>query len=162
MYWFDTFLNKLPNWKYSIRDLDPNISVKASLREIDVSPKWSREVCAAIKGMRITEARRLLEDVVAGKRMIPYRRYRKLRAHHAQTKGPGGYPVKVARHVLKLLDSLEANAEFKGLETDRLVIVHAAAHKGRVLKKYFPRAFGRASPHNKVLVHIEVAAAQIS
>lgn len=150
----------MPNWKYSVKNLDPGNTVKASLREIDVSPKWSREVCAAIKGLRLEEARRLLEDVVEKKRMIPYRRYRKLRAHHGQTGGPGGYPVKVAKHVLKLLDSLEANAEFKGLDTDRLIIVHAAAHKGRVIRKFFPRAFGRATPHDKTLVHIEVAATQ--
>ncbi|MEM0482396.1 MAG: 50S ribosomal protein L22 [Nitrososphaerota archaeon] len=150
----------MPQWEYSVKGLDPATSVKASLREVDLSPKWSREVCAAIKGLRLQDARRLLEDVVKGKRMIPYRRYRKLRAHHSQTKGPGGYPVKVARQLLKLLDSLEANAEFKGLDTDRLVVVHAQAHKGRMVKKFFPRAFGRASPHNRTLVHIEIAAVQ--
>ncbi|MEM2990409.1 MAG: 50S ribosomal protein L22, partial [Halobacteria archaeon] len=105
--------------------------------------------------------KKLLEEVIAKKRMIPYRRYRKLRAHHSETKGPGGYPVKVARRVLKLLDSLEANAEFKGLDLDKLYITHAVAHKGRVIKKFFPRAFGRASPHNKTLVHIEVIATEI-
>ncbi len=150
----------MPEWEYSVKGLDPATSVKASLREVDLSPKWSREVCAAIRGMRLQDARRLLEDVVKRKRMIPYRRYRKLRAHHSQTKGPGGYPVKVAKHLLKLLDSLEANAEFKGLDTDRLVLVHAQAHKGRVVKKFFPRAFGRATPHNRTLVHIEIAAVQ--
>jgi large subunit ribosomal protein L22 len=150
----------MPHWEYSVKGLDPATSVKASLREVDLSPKWSREVCAAIKGLKLKEARRLLEDVVKRKRMIPYRRYRKLRAHHSQTKGPGGYPVKVAKHLLKLLDSLEANAEFKGLDTDRLVLVHAQAHKARVIKKFFPRAFGRATPHNRTFVHIEVAAVQ--
>ncbi|MEM0381610.1 MAG: 50S ribosomal protein L22 [Nitrososphaerota archaeon] len=152
----------MPHWRYAVKGLDPASSVRASLREVDLSPKWSREACAAIKGMKLEEARRLLEDVVEKRRMIPYRRYRKLRAHHSQTRGPGGYPVKVAKHMLKLLDSLEANAEFKGLDTDKLVVVHAEAHKGRVVKKFFPRAFGRASPHNKTLVHIEVAAAVVS
>lgn len=142
--------------------LDPDSSVKASLREVDLSPKWSREVCAAIRGLRLQDARRLLEDVVAKRRMIPYRRYRKLRGHHSQTRGPGGYPVKVAKSLLKLLDTLEANAEFKGLDTDRLVLVHAEVHRARVIKKFFPRAFGRASPHNRALVHIEVAALQRS
>ncbi|MFN3622394.1 MAG: 50S ribosomal protein L22, partial [Nitrososphaerales archaeon] len=70
----------MPKWDYSVKGLDPATSVKASLREVDLSPKWSREVCAAIKGMRLEDARRLLEDVVKRKRMIPYKRYRKLRA----------------------------------------------------------------------------------
>jgi len=146
----------MPHWEYSVKELDEARTVKASLREIDVSPKWSREVCRAIVGLTIPEARRLMEDVIAMKRMIPYRRYKKKRAHHAQTKGPGGYPVKVARHMLKLLDSLEANAEFKGFDPDEVVIVHAAAHKARRLKKFMPRAFGRATPYDKQLVHIEV------
>ncbi len=146
----------MPHWEYSVKELDEARTVKASLREIDVSPKWSREVCRAIVGLTIPEARRLMEDVIAMKRMIPYRRYKKKRAHHAQTKGPGGYPVKVARHMLKLLDSLEANAEFKGFDPDEVVIVHAAAHKARRLRKFMPRAFGRATPYDKQLVHIEV------
>ena len=111
--------------------------------------------------MTIAEAKKLMEDVVAQRRMIPYRRYRKKRAHHAQTKGPGGYPVKVAKVMLKLLDSLEANAEFKGLDVDRVKIVHAAAHKGRVITKFIERAFGRSTPYNKTLVHIEVVGLQI-
>ena len=146
----------MPHWEYSVKELDETRTVKASLREIDVSPKWSREVCRAIVGLTIPEARRLMEDVIAMKRMIPYRRYKKKRAHHAQTKGAGGYPVKVARHMLKLLDSLEANAEFKGFDPDEVVIVHAAAHKARRLRKFMPRAFGRATPYDKQLVHIEV------
>jgi large subunit ribosomal protein L22 len=153
---------ELPKWKYSAQVADPARTVKASLREIDVSPKWGREVCQAIKGLRLDKAKKLLEDVIAKKRMIPYRRYRKLRAHHSETRGPGGYPVKIARHLLKLLESLEANAEFKGLDTDKLFITHAVAHKGRTIKKFFPRAFGRASPHNKTLVHIEVMASEVS
>lgn len=146
----------MPHWGYSLKEIDETRMVKASLREVDVSPKWSREVCKAIIGLTIPEARKLLEEVVAMKRMIPYRRYKKKRAHHAQTKGPGGYPVKVAKHMLKLLDSLEANADFKGFDPDEVVIIHAAAHKGRRIRKFIERAFGRATPYDKQLVHIEV------
>ncbi|MCD6536798.1 MAG: 50S ribosomal protein L22 [Thaumarchaeota archaeon] len=146
----------MPHWGYSLKEIDETKMVKASLREVDVSPKWSREVCKAIVGLTIPEAKKLLEEVVAMKRMIPYRRYKKKRAHHAQTKGPGGYPVKVAKHMLKLLDSLEANADFKGFDPDEVVIIHAAAHKGRRIRKFIERAFGRATPYDKQLVHIEV------
>jgi len=146
----------MPHWGYSLKELDEARTVKASLREVDVSPKWSREVCRAIIGLTIPEAKRLMEDVIAMRRMIPYRRYKKKRAHHAQTKGPGGYPVKVARYMLKLLESLEANADFKGLDPDDVVIIHAAAHKGRRIRKFIERAFGRATPYDKQLVHIEV------
>jgi len=146
----------MPHWEYSVKELDETRTVKASLREVDLSPKWSREVCRAIIGLTIPEARNLMEDVIEMKRMIPYRRYKRKRAHHAQTRGPGGYPVKVARLMLKLLESLEANADFKGLDPDEVVIVHAAAHKGRRIRKFIERAYGRATPYDKQLVHIEV------
>ncbi len=146
----------MPTWRYSLQELDPARTVKASLREVDVSPKFSREVCRAIVGLKLPEAKKLMEDVIEMRRMIPYRRYNKKRAHHAQTRGPGGYPVKVARHMLKLLESLEANAEFKGLDPDEVVIIHAAAHKARKIEKFIERAFGRATPYDKQLVHIEV------
>ncbi|MDW8022050.1 MAG: uL22 family ribosomal protein, partial [Nitrososphaerota archaeon] len=54
------------------------------------------------------------------------------------------------------LDSLEANADFKGLDPDDVVIIHAAAHKARRIRKFIERAFGRATPYEKQLVHIEV------
>ena len=146
----------MPTWEYSVKELDPARTVKASLREVDVSPKFSREVCKAIVGLKLPDAKKLMEDVVAMRRMIPYRRYNKNRAHHSQTRGPGGYPVKIARLMLKLLESLEANAEFKGLDPDEVVIIHAAAHKGRRIRKFIERAFGRATPYDKQLVHIEV------
>ena len=146
----------MPTWRYSLQELDPARTVKASLREVDISPKFSREVCKAIVGLSIPEAKKLMEDVAEMRRMIPYRRYNKKRAHHSETRGPGGYPVKIARMMLKLLESLEANAEFKGLDPDEVVIIHAAAHKGRRIEKFIERAFGRATPYDKQLVHIEV------
>ncbi|MEM3031772.1 MAG: 50S ribosomal protein L22 [Nitrososphaerota archaeon] len=148
----------MPNWGYSTALAEGENAAKASAREVDVSPKWAREVCEAIKGLKISEARALLERVVERRELIPYKRYRKKRAHHAQTRGPGGYPVKVARIMLKLLDGLEANAEFKGLDLDRVKIVHASAHKGRRIRKYIERAFGRSSPYHKTLTHIELVA----
>ncbi len=146
----------MPNWGYSTELAYSEKVAKASAREVDVSPKWAREVCRAIKGLSISEARELLEAVVEKRRLIPYRRYKKKRAHHAETRGPGGYPVKVSKIMLKLLDELEANAEFKGIDLDRARIVHAAAHKGRSITKYIERAFGRASPYNRTLTHIEL------
>ncbi|MEM1946755.1 MAG: 50S ribosomal protein L22 [Candidatus Caldarchaeum sp.] len=148
----------MPSWKYSTTIGEKENEVRASLREVDVSPKWAREVCKAIKGLTIPQARNLLEAVVERKRMIKYSRYVKKRAHHAETRGPGGYPVKVSKYMLRLLDSLEANAEFKGLDPERTRIVHAASHKGRVVRKIIERAFGRSSPYNRTYVHIELAA----
>ncbi|MBM1154334.1 50S ribosomal protein L22 [archaeon] len=147
----------MPHWGYSIRQL-PLRSVKASGRELDISPKDAREICRAIKGMKVTEAESFLKDVIAMRRSVPYRRYRKKVAHKRGLQGwyAGRYPVKAAKAILKILQSAMASAEEQDLDVDSLYVYHAAAYKGRVLKRYIERAFGRTSPWNRVLVHVEL------
>ncbi len=75
---------------------------------------------------------------------------------HRPGLGPGGYPVKVAEHVLSLLESAEQNAEYKGLDTDTMVVFHISAYPGQPSKGYRPRAYGRSSPWFKESTNIEV------
>jgi len=69
----------------------------------------------------------------------------------------GRYPVKAAKHILKVLEGAEANAEYKGLDTERLRIIHASAYPGIKIKRYTPRAHGTATPKFETLCHIEIA-----
>jgi large subunit ribosomal protein L22 len=149
----------MPEFGYSIKGLDPDKSVLASGRDLNISFKEAVEVCKYIKGRKLDEAKKILEEVIEGKRAIPYKRFNKKVPHHKydNTSGPARYPIKVSKHLLKILESLEANAEFKGLDTSKIKIIHCAAQKGMKIKKYIPRAFGRSSPYFKELVHIEVA-----
>jgi large subunit ribosomal protein L22 len=153
----------MPSWKYSVQGLDPDRTAIASGRDLRISPKASREICRYIKGMRLDKAKEALQEVVELKRPIPYRRHKKKVAHRKGVEGfdAGRFPQKAAGAVLKLLDSVEANAEFKGLYTDRLKITHIAAHRARVIRNYIPRAFGRSSPYFHHLTHIEVAVEEI-
>ncbi len=151
----------MPKWGYSIaeEELDPEKTVKASGRELRVSHKSAREICKTIKGMMLIQAKRYLRDVIAKKRPVPFTRFKKKTAHrHGLEKTfAGGYPVKAAKHILKILEGAEANAEYKGLDTERLRIIHASAYPGMKIKRYTPRAFGRSSPKFQTLCHIEVA-----
>jgi large subunit ribosomal protein L22 len=83
-------------------------------------------------------------------------RKRKIAHRRGQGFGPGKYPVKVCEKFLKVLESAEANAEYKGLDTENLVITHASAYQGQVTKAYIPRAQGRATPHYNRLCNFEV------
>jgi large subunit ribosomal protein L22 len=149
----------MPSWKYSVQGLDPDKSAIASGRDLRIKPKTAREICNHINGMKLEEAKVFLNDVIDKKQAVPYYRYRGKLGHRKQLQGhdAGRFPEKAAGEILKILDSVEANAEFKGLYADRLKIVHMAAHRGRVIRKFIPRAFGRASPYYKHLTHIEVA-----
>lgn len=151
----------MPKWGYSIAEevLDPEKTVKASAREIRVSHKSAREICRTINGMMLTQAKKYLRDVIIKKKPVPFRRYTKKLGHrHGLDKAfAGRYPIKAARQVLRLLEGAEANAENKGLDTDRLRIIHAAASQGMKVKRFQPRAQGRATPDFDILCHVEIA-----
>ncbi|MEZ0393980.1 MAG: 50S ribosomal protein L22 [Desulfurococcaceae archaeon] len=156
----------MPTWHYSVTFEDESKVVKAVRYDIPVSIKYMREVAAALKGLKLDKAKELLEDVIALRRPIPFRRYKKKLSHRRgladQHGWPiGRYPVKAARYVLEVLESLEAQAENRGLDKERLKIVHIAAHKGPTLKRYMPRAFGRATPKYRRTSHLEVIAAEV-
>ncbi len=146
----------MPEWRYSVKGLDPDKTVRAMAREIDVSPKHSRELCRAVVGLKLDTAKTLMEDVMNKRKPIPFRRHRKERGHRRGAGGPGGFPVKAARHVLRLLESLESNAEFKGLAPDDIKITHALVQKGRQINRVIGRAHGRQTPYNKQLVIIQL------
>ncbi|RLF11006.1 MAG: 50S ribosomal protein L22 [Thermoprotei archaeon] len=149
----------MPTFGYSVKELDPDKTCLASGRDLRVSFKKMVELCASIRGLKLEEAEKLLEDVIAKRRMIPFRRFKKKRAHHGSIDGypAGGYPVKAAKELLKVLKNAENNAENKGLDASRLYVKHAAAQKGFKIRKYIPRAFGRATPYFQELTHVEVA-----
>ena len=152
----------MPLFKYSFQRYDPLLHIRASGREVDVSPKAAREVCVAINGKLVKVAKEYLERVQSKEDSIPFRRYKRGGAHRSEFSGfhAGAYPVKAAKEVLNVLKNLEANADFKGLDLDRLKIIHAAAQRGRQIKAFTPRAQGRSSPSFNTLVHIEVVATE--
>jgi large subunit ribosomal protein L22 len=153
-------MRKMPKWGYSIieEELDPEKTAKASGREIRVSHKAAREVCKSIKGMTLTNAKNYLRDVIDKKKAVPFRRYKKKLGHrHGIEKTfAGRYPVKTSQQILRVVEGAEANAENKGLDLDRLRILHAAAYPGMKIKRFTPRAHGRASPKYETTTHIEI------
>lgn len=150
----------MPKWGYSIIQemLNPEKTAKASGRELKVSHKAAREVCKAVKGKDLSAAKEYLRDVMAKKKAIPYTRYTKKLGHKGglQKQCVGRYPIKTAEKVLRVIQAAEANAENKGLDVDRLRIMHAAAYQGMKIKRFTPRAHGRASPKYDITTHVEI------
>ncbi|MFB0502068.1 MAG: 50S ribosomal protein L22 [Candidatus Bathyarchaeia archaeon] len=144
-------------------ELDPEKTAKASGRELRVSPKSTREVCNTIKGMKLDQARNFLRQVILKKKPVPFRRHKKKVGHRRglQKAYAGRYPAKAAQKVLGVLENAEANAEYKGLDIERLRIIHASAYPGMKIKRYIPRAFGRATPRFETLCHVELVLEQM-
>ncbi|HOI70861.1 MAG TPA: 50S ribosomal protein L22 [Methanobacterium sp.] len=148
--------------KYAYNE-DTGKVAKASGRSLKISPKHSREICNALRGMELEEAKDYLEDVIDKKQAVPFRRHNKKVGHKRGLEGwpTGRYPVKAASQILDVLINAEANAEYQGLETDNLEIVHISSHRGYVIRGWTPRAFGRASPFNTPTTHIQIVLGEI-
>ncbi len=103
--------------------------VSATARYLRGSTRKARLVTLAIRGKRVEEAAALL-------RFMP---------QHA------------ARDVAMVLKSATANAENNhNLSAEDLYIVDAIANEGPTMKRWRPRAQGRAFPIHKPMTHITV------
>ena len=69
-------------------------------------------------------------------------------------------PQRAAEDVARVLKSATANAENNhNLSAEDLVIVDAIANEGPTIKRYRPRAQGRAFPIHKPMTHITIVVA---
>jgi large subunit ribosomal protein L22 len=155
----------MPTYSYAFNAFDKTKHVRSALREKDISHKHAREVALAIRGMSIEDAREFLENVIARQIAVPYRRHNNEVAHRSNIRdgfSAGRFPKKTSKEFLKLLDNLESNGEYKGMDLDRLKIVSAVVHKGTKLERFTPRAMGRSSPKIDTLVHVELVAQEVA
>lgn len=148
--------------KYCISP-DDRRSSKAMGTEFHISPKHALEICNFIKGMRVEAAEAYLEDVIALKRPIPFKRHNKKIPHRRGLTGwdAGRYPQKAARAVLGVLINAASNAEYKGLDPAEMRISHAVTKKGRTIRGWTPRAMGRATPKNTETVSVEMVLTEV-
>ncbi|MGB3403785.1 MAG: 50S ribosomal protein L22 [Microcoleaceae cyanobacterium] len=115
--------------------VDNSEQVKAIARYIRMSPHKVRRVLDQIRGRSYREALIILE-------FMPYR---------------------ACQPVLKVLRSAVANAEHnQGLDPASLIVSEAFADQGPSLRRYRPRAQGRAYQIRKPTCHITVAVAPMS
>ena len=150
---------KMARYSYAFQNFDATKHVRASIREKKISHKHARETAKAIKGLTLEKARDYMISVIAKERAIPFARFKNQVGHRSDPGMMSGrYPEKTAGEFLKLLDNLESNAEYKGMDLDRLKIINATVHKGRLLKRFIPRAMGRSSAKNNALIHVEIVA----
>ncbi|MCC7553474.1 MAG: 50S ribosomal protein L22 [Methanobacteriaceae archaeon] len=145
------------NYAYNKKEDESKIA-RAMAKSLKISPKHCVEICNAIRGMKVSAAKDYLDDVIEMKKAVPFKRHNKKVGHKKGLKGwpSGRYPVKAAIQILKVLENAEANAEYKGLDNEKLVIEHISSHRSVVIKGVIPRAFGRVTPFNTPTTHIQI------
>jgi ribosomal protein L22 len=108
---------------------DPAVSVRAQARYVRTSARKARLVCDHIRGKDVVEARAILAFT----------------------------PRAAAKPWLKLLESAVANAEHNHeLVGEELKIASVHADEGPTLKRFRPRAMGRATRIRKRTSHLSI------
>merc|ERR1711872_1160494 len=122
--------------------------------------KNTRETAQAIKNMHLKRAVKYLKNVAAKKEIVPFRRFSGCAGRKAQSKQfkctQGRWPKKSAEFLLQLLKNAESNAEFKGLDTDHLVIESIQVNAAPKMRRRTYRAHGRINPYMSSPSHIEL------
>jgi large subunit ribosomal protein L22 len=105
------------------------MEVQAKLRFVRVGAQKARLVVDLVRGKDVGEALKILKNT----------------------------NKKTAVLLSKLIESAVANAEQKKvIDIDNLYVKHVTVDQGPVLKRWKPRAQGRASAFNRKLSHINV------
>jgi ribosomal protein L22 len=106
------------------------IVVRASSRYVRIAPRKARLVADQVRGLHIDQARALLQFSPRG----------------------------AAHDIGKLIESAASNAENNhDLVADEMKVAEITVDEGPTLKRYRPRALGRATPIHKRTSHIAVA-----
>jgi len=103
------------------------VEAKATVKYVRISPPKARRAIDLVRGRQVEEARRILRFS----------------------------PLGASRTIEKALDSAVANAEQQpGVVAQNLVIDRAWVDEGPTLKRWRPRAYGRATRIKKRTSHI--------
>jgi len=125
----------------------------AKLLSAPISTKQCVEISYYLRYENVDFAKAFLQDVIAMKKAVPYRWATKDLGHKAGM-AAGRFPQKAAGFFLQLLNSVEANAQFKGLNTSNLKITKLIANKASI-----PSSGGR-SRHATKRTHLEIEVAE--
>ncbi|MBN1544594.1 50S ribosomal protein L22 [Candidatus Woesearchaeota archaeon] len=148
----------MAGYNYAFQNFNKELMARAVGRDLGISTKQSIEICNYLRHRKLDQAKRLLEEVIVKKRAIPFKRFTNGLGHRSGKIASGRYPIKSCAAILKLLESAEANAQTKGLNTGELEIVHICSHRASQ-PVHYGRNYGREfkKTHVEVVVQETVA-----
>ena len=150
--------------KYSWTAPVPEKSVRASGSYLRVHFKNTHETAMAVKNMTLPAAIKYMNDVIAHKDVIPFRRFNGGVGRHAQGKKYGvtqcRWPEKSCRFLLGLLNNAASNAEAQGQDPKTMIISHIQVNAAPMQRRRTYRAHGRINPYMSCPSHIELICTQ--
>lgn len=145
----------MAQYKYSTELAKKDNTAKVVGRDVAISTKQSVEISSWLRGLSVERAKIMLNNVLKMKQAVPFKRFNDNMGHKPGI-GPGRYPQKSCAVILGLLEGAEANAQFKGLNVNSLVISHICAKKGTTAWHYGRKGGRRAKRTNIEIVLEEV------
>jgi len=103
---------------------------------LPISPKQSIEICNFLRGKKLERVKKELAEVLNEKTAIPFKRFTDGIGHKPGNLTSGRYPKKACGEILKMLNSAQANAQFKGLSSADLVVRHIIAQRASKVWHY--------------------------
>ncbi len=111
-----------------------------NVKNLEISTKKSIEIANLIRNRNLEKSKNMLQSVIQMKQAVPYKRHNKDIPHRPGIMA-GRYPIKTSKIILKLLNSVQANAANKGLSSDLVISeiivnqgnkqTHSGRHRGK-------------------------------
>jgi large subunit ribosomal protein L22 len=135
-------------------------AAKAVAKNQPVSTKYATELCRFVKGKRLAAVEKSLQGIIKKEEFLPLRKYNKKVPHRkgqaVQGVKSGRFPKNLCKVFLSLLESVKANADFKGLDSDSLMVAHCFASRGFARRSVQPKGAIGGKRRRRKSTHIEV------
>lgn len=116
---------------------------------LPISTKQSVHISKCLRYKTTSYAAQFLQEVMDLQRAVPFKTSNKDMGHKPGM-AAGRYPLKAAKEFLRLVKTVEANAQVKGLDTANLKITKMVANKASV------SSTGGRQRHAKKRTHLEI------
>ncbi len=118
---------------------------------LPLSRKHSVEVASFIRGKEVSKVKKMLDKVLKKESAVPFKRFNRDKGHK-RGMAAGRFPENSTKAILSLIESAEANAQNKGLNTQSLVLSSIIVNQGTTQWRH-----GRQRRRQAKRCHIEVA-----
>jgi len=152
------------NYQETVKD--ETVTAKAMMKNRAVSLKYSTEICREIRGKPADNAEKFLNGIIAQDSFLPLKRYNRKVGHRkgASVSGvkSGRYPIKTCKAFMELIQGAKANAENKGLDSEKLIVRHCFASQGFRRIKIQPKGHVAGRRRKQKSAHIEIILQEVA
>ena len=151
---------KMVKKEYQFKDFSDKLTSKAMMKNQKVSLKYATEMCREIRGKSVKKVLKTLERILKQETYLPLKKYKLKVGHRKGTVvsgvKEGRFPEKICETFIRLVETAKGNASFKGLDEEKLIVLHAFASKGFSRMKKQPKGKVGGKMRKPKSTHLEI------